>query len=577
MGRRGAAKRTGNTAYGSNNTISLREELTGKKQTKGPAVNAKTALKLEHLQRLAVWAGGEASVPSLGAFFAHTLASAQEALGVPPDPSLFTCQRCETILQPGLNCTVRIEKNRSKKRRKSKKPTSFSQNNVVYTCHFCSHRNLKRGTPHGHMKVICPAKTKTTLKLKPAKSISQKFVSSKKSIVAEDEVRKANEIAASEIIQVNEIASSEITREIQANEIASSEIVREIQGNETASSEIAREIQIQVNETASSEIAREIQEKETASLEIARENCIVETRADEDEVTIVNEMASSAIAGEIPTVDSPETPKFPFVFTRLGSSIIRTTELSLFVTIWRKLSGVGFRRNLNERETVEVIKLLETLEGFRLCASKRDRRRWDLEESGSFTCKSFQSFLRNKGRVVTFHPFSLVWKAKSPPKVKVFVWLVALGKVNTLDLVQRKGPFMYLSPQWCVLCKHCEENVDHLFLHCPFSLSLWGLLWREVGTVWVIPKGCSDFLCSHFVVWGKGKRASTLWGCLVHYVFWNISLERNRRIFEDYKGAGVSELWDRVKYWVALWASITKEFKDYSYSTIMRDMAASVN
>ncbi|KAH0974829.1 hypothetical protein GBA52_016728 [Prunus armeniaca] len=317
MGRRGAAKRTGNTAYGSNNTISLREELTGKKQTKGPAVNAKTALKLEHLQRLAVWAGGEASVPSLGAFFAHTLASAQEALGVPPDPSLFTCQRCETILQPGLNCTVRIEKNRSKKRRKSKKPTSFSQNNVVYTCHFCSHRNLKRGTPHGHMKVICPAKTKMTLKLKPAKSISQKFVSSKKSIVAEDEVRKANEIAASEIIQVNEIASSEITREIQANEIASSEIVREIQGNETASeienetasSEIAREIQIQVNETASSEIAREIQEKETASSEIARENRIVETRADEDEVTIVNEMASSAIAGEIPTVDSPETPK----------------------------------------------------------------------------------------------------------------------------------------------------------------------------------------------------------------------------------------------------------------------------
>ncbi|XP_021818977.1 uncharacterized protein LOC110760930 isoform X2 [Prunus avium] len=334
MGRRGGAKRTGNTAYGSNNTISLREELTGKKQTKGPAVNAKSALKLEHLQRLAVWAGGEASVPSLGAFFAHTLASAQEALGVPPDPSLFTCQRCETILQPGLNCTVRIEKNRSKKRRKSKKPTSFSQNNVVYTCHFCSYRNLKRGTPRGHMKVICPTKTKTTSKLKPAKSISKKFVSSKKSNVAEDEVRKANEIAASEIIQANEIASSEITREIQANEIASSEIAREIQGNETASeiareiqenetasSEIAREIQenetasseiareIQENETASSEIAREIQENETASSEIARENRIVETRADEDEVTIVNEMASSAIAGEIPTVDSPETPK----------------------------------------------------------------------------------------------------------------------------------------------------------------------------------------------------------------------------------------------------------------------------
>ncbi|ONI36148.1 hypothetical protein PRUPE_1G572100 [Prunus persica] len=236
----------------------------------------------------------------------------------------------------------------------------------------------------------------------------------------------------------------------------------------------------------------------------------------------------------------------------------------------------GFRRNLNERETAEVIKLLETLEGIRLCASKRDRRRWDLEDSGSFTCKSFQSFLRNKGRAETFPPFSLVWKAKSPPKVKVFVWLVALGKVNTSDLVQRKRPFMYLSPQWCVLCKLCEESVDHLFLHCPFSLSLWWLLWREVGTVWVIPKGCSDFLCSDFVVWGLGKLTSTLWGCLVHSVFWIIWMERNRRIFEDYKGVRVSDLWDRVKYWAAFWASVTKDFKDYSYSTIMRDMAAAV-
>ncbi|CAL9018470.1 unnamed protein product [Prunus brigantina] len=236
----------------------------------------------------------------------------------------------------------------------------------------------------------------------------------------------------------------------------------------------------------------------------------------------------------------------------------------------------GFRRNLNERETAEVIKLLEILEGFRLWASKRDRRRWDLEVSGYFTCKSFQSFLCNKGRVVTFPPFSRVWKAKSPPKVKVFVWLVGLGKVNTLDLVQRKRPFMYLSPHWCVLCKYCEESVDHLFLHCPFSLSLWGLLWREVGTVCVIPKGCSDFLCSDFVVWGSGKCTSTLWRCLVHSVFWNIWMERNRRIFEDYKGVGVRDLWDRVKYWAALWASVTKDFKDYSYSTIMRDMAAAV-
>ncbi|KAL5551642.1 hypothetical protein UlMin_002252 [Ulmus minor] len=154
MGKRGGARKASNVAFGSNNTISLREEATGKKQGKGGSSNAKHFSKVEHLERLAVWASSEASIPSLGAFFGRRLASVGEVLGVPPNPSLFSCQRCETILQPGSNCTVRIEKNKAKARHRSKKPNTSTQNNIVYTCHFCSHRNFKRGTPKRHVKEI---------------------------------------------------------------------------------------------------------------------------------------------------------------------------------------------------------------------------------------------------------------------------------------------------------------------------------------------------------------------------------------------------------------------------------------
>ena len=117
--------------------------------------------------------------------------------------SLLLFCRCETILQPGFKCTIRIEKNRANARRRSKKPTNFTftQNNVVYTCHFCSHRNVKRGTSRGHMKGICPPKTKTSLNLKAAKSISQKFVTPKKSTAGEDKVSKSNEITSSAIAE----------------------------------------------------------------------------------------------------------------------------------------------------------------------------------------------------------------------------------------------------------------------------------------------------------------------------------------------------------------------------------------
>ncbi|KAE8676355.1 Bromo-adjacent domain-containing protein [Hibiscus syriacus] len=158
----GGVKGAANTPSKFQKTVSLREEATGKKQTKGGgSTNVKSALKHEHLQNLAVWACGEASIPSLASFFGHGLATDGEASAIPQDPSLFPCQRCETILQPGFNCTVRIEKNRANARHRRKKPHISTQNTVVYNCHFCLHRNLKRGTPEGHMKEIYPPKLKT--------------------------------------------------------------------------------------------------------------------------------------------------------------------------------------------------------------------------------------------------------------------------------------------------------------------------------------------------------------------------------------------------------------------------------
>ncbi|KAK4748650.1 hypothetical protein SAY87_015236 [Trapa incisa] len=166
---------------------SLREEATGFKPTaarSGYARNPRTMAKLQHLQNLAVWAAGEGSIPSQGAFFGRRLATVAESLGVPPDPSLFSCQRCETILQPGYNCTIRVEKNRANARHRCKKSSTPTQNNVVYTCHFCSHRNMKRGAPRGHLKDMYPTKSKPCPRVKTQKSADQIPVNSTSKIQA---------------------------------------------------------------------------------------------------------------------------------------------------------------------------------------------------------------------------------------------------------------------------------------------------------------------------------------------------------------------------------------------------------
>ena len=100
MGKRGGGsgnKKSAQKLSSSNgfyNPISLREKITGKKQTKGGnSINSKSMLKLEHLQKLATWASGEVAIPSLGALFGQRLAAVTEATGAPPNHSLFCCER----------------------------------------------------------------------------------------------------------------------------------------------------------------------------------------------------------------------------------------------------------------------------------------------------------------------------------------------------------------------------------------------------------------------------------------------------------------------------------------------------
>lgn len=116
------------------------------------SANAKVVKKMQHLQRLAVWAAGEGGIPPIGALLGARLASTGEDSGIPPPNSpFFTCERCETILQPGINCSVRILNYPQKARHK---PRSFSKfvNVVVYSCNFCSHKNMKPGTHKEHLK-----------------------------------------------------------------------------------------------------------------------------------------------------------------------------------------------------------------------------------------------------------------------------------------------------------------------------------------------------------------------------------------------------------------------------------------
>ncbi|XP_024360457.1 uncharacterized protein [Physcomitrium patens] len=162
--------------------VSLREQLgrgggaaaAASAQTQNPSALPST-LRAEHLLRLATWAS--ANVPSLGALLGARLGHLSEAAAaLLPDSPHSICERCESIMQVGVNCSVRITKN--KRKRKSRNADNVC-NYVTYFCHYCKHGNLKPGTSKNHLKTkISQAAARSNLKVlglsKPVERIPNK-------------------------------------------------------------------------------------------------------------------------------------------------------------------------------------------------------------------------------------------------------------------------------------------------------------------------------------------------------------------------------------------------------------------
>ena len=147
-----------------------------------------------------------------------------------------------------------------------------------------------------------------------------------------------------------------------------------------------------------------------------------------------------------------------------------------------------------------------------------------------FTCKSFFASTLSGEALPWFEPFKFIWKSCIPFRVKVFVWLVVHGKVNTCDQIQRQNSHMVLSPSWCILCRKDDESIDHLFIHCEIANKLWNQLFFEEDFSWVVQDKCSALFVEDMVGFGSNKMAHALWNSMIVALMWSIRMERNASV-----------------------------------------------
>ena len=89
---------------------------------------------------------------------------------------------------------------------------------------------------------------------------------------------------------------------------------------------------------------------------------------------------------------------------------------------------------------------------------------------------------------------------------------------------------------WCIMCRHCGETVDHLLLHCEMVHRLWNFALITFGLSWVTPRLIPDLL---FGWWNwLEKHSSQIWNFVPLCILWCIWKERNQRTFEDLDSSG---------------------------------------
>ena len=188
---------------------------------------------------------------------------------------------------------------------------------------------------------------------------------------------------------------------------------------------------------------------------------------------------------------------------------------------------VSFFRGVHARELKAVTSFMDTIYGATVKGFGEDKMRWKLDRNKGFIVNNYYGLLAGdqmrwkwkpngafdiwsyynklKDSHSTVFTWKAIWRAKAPRRVSFFVWCVAWNKILTGDNLRlRRLDFV----DWCIMCRHCGETVDHLLLHCEMAYRLWSFVFITFGLSWVIPRSIPDLL---FGWWNwLGKHSSQI-------------------------------------------------------------------
>lgn len=181
---------------------------------------------------------------------------------------------------------------------------------------------------------------------------------------------------------------------------------------------------------------------------------------------------------------------------------LQNTWSERWITISDMLSGSGLHRH-GKQDDIQW-----TVSRFRRPVTVRDIYLHLISNRTPYSLPSFPS---------------IYWKAKCPPKLIHFAWLVFYNKNLSWDNLRKRN---WHGPSRCTACRTEEETNLHMFIHCSVIQRIWYVL----ANTFYFPLTAYDSLNAALIGWSR-QRGNTRF--LILIFLWNVWKWRNASIFND--------------------------------------------
>ena len=114
----------------------------------------------------------------------------------------------------------------------------------------------------------------------------------------------------------------------------------------------------------------------------------------------------------------------------------------------------------------------------------------------------------------------LLWSFSIPSKIRCFICLVVENRILTWDNLLKRG---WKGPGVCVLCRHGEDSVQHLFIDCIMTKRVFSTICEQFYFPPLIKCSASSYL----ELWYKSLSAHSVFSYLPLFIYWSVWKMRN--------------------------------------------------